>query len=96
MAVSQSVDQNIFKNRLEELGISVYELSKRVADIRNSEGEDVQHRSLINGLRRAVENPKTAKVETFLLIMKALDGELSTKWETTRQITKTEFRDEKL
>lgn len=79
------MDMSAIRQRMEELGIDLAALTRRYCDIRQAKGEasatPVNRRSMI---AKAVMDDGNPKLETFLDILEALDGEILIQWKDTK------------
>lgn len=79
------MDMSAIRQRMEELGIDLATLTRRYCEIRQAKGEKnatpVNRRSMIT---RAVMDDGNPKIETFLDILEALDGEILLQWKNTK------------
>ncbi len=66
---------NILKQRLENLGLTRYEVAKRIAEKENKAVTSVN-----NTVDRCLSNPDIAQVSTLKKIVEALGGEIVIKW----------------
>ncbi|GAC1467206.1 MAG: hypothetical protein NVS2B14_08910 [Chamaesiphon sp.] len=79
------MDMSGIRERMEELGIDLATLTRRYCEIRQAKGESsatpVNRRNMIS---KAISDDGNPKLETFLDILEALDGEILIKWRTVR------------
>ncbi|NET61300.1 MAG: hypothetical protein F6K47_35790 [Symploca sp. SIO2E6] len=85
-AVKAELDfQPVIQKRMEELGIDLATLTRRYCEIRQAKGETtavpVNRRAMIS---KAISHGGNPKIETFLDILEALDGEILLQWRNTK------------
>jgi DNA-binding phage protein len=78
------MDMSMIRERMEELGIDLAVLNRRYCDIRQAKGDKtatpVNRRNM---LAKAISDDGNPTLETFMDLVKALDGEVLIQWKST-------------
>lgn len=90
------VDKEILENRLRELGMNHYQLTKVFTQIRSAKSgiEETDPRRYWGTVSKAMKKPEKSSIETIEALIQALDGKLVIVWNKREQVlVKQEFVD---
>lgn len=71
-------DKNTLNNRLEELGVTLYQIAKRYSEILGEDSPATRYHSAIS---KAFENSENSKLKTVETIVQALGGKIVIEWD---------------
>lgn len=92
MLQTLNVNPRVLKDRLQELGLTVMDVARIVADRRNArEGvQDWTGRRIYSTIQQAINKPDPTSMRILEEIVEALDGELVLRWRVRQQVVSGE------
>jgi hypothetical protein len=78
--------KDALQERLEELGISLYELTGRVVEKRKESGQDTTIPKLQSAVTKAVKDPDGRRYSAIAELVDAMDGEIIVRWKDYKEV----------
>ncbi|MBD2629670.1 hypothetical protein [Trichormus variabilis] len=87
MTYQVDLNTEALSKRLEDIGTTLYQISKRIAEIKGS-GTSVTYHTTTS---KAIEEPLKSKLSTILEIIEALGGRAYIEWDDVESLDKEEY-----
>jgi hypothetical protein len=87
MTYQVELNSESLSQRLADIGTSLYQVSKRIAQIKGS-GTPVTYHTTTS---KAIENPLKSKLSTILEIIEAMGGRAYIEWDDMESLNKEEY-----
>ncbi|WP_272066850.1 hypothetical protein [Oscillatoria sp. CS-180] len=78
--------RDILQERLDELDITKYELTRRVVELRKQDGQDTTISKLSSAVTKALEEPDGRRYSAIAELVEAMDGELLVRWKDYKEV----------
>lgn len=78
--------KDILKERLDELDISQYELTRRVVELRKQEGQDTSISNLSSAVAKALKEPNGRRYSAIVELVEAMGGEIVIRWKDYKEV----------
>jgi hypothetical protein len=87
MTYKVELNSEALSQRLADIGTTLYQISKKVAEIKGS-GTPVTYHTTIS---KAIEEPLKSKLSTILEIIEAMGGKVYIEWDDVESLNKEEY-----
>ncbi|MEM6424223.1 MAG: hypothetical protein AAF728_03545 [Cyanobacteria bacterium P01_D01_bin.128] len=78
--------KEILQERLDELDITQYELTRRVVELRKQEGRDTTISKLSSAVAKALKEPDGRRYSAIAELIEAMDGEIVIRWKDYKEV----------
>jgi hypothetical protein len=78
--------KQVLQDRLNSLGISQYELTRRIAAKRNAQGGDTSTSKIQSSIYQALKEPDSRRYAMIEEIVKAMGGEIVIRWTSIEEV----------
>jgi hypothetical protein len=79
--------KEVYEARMKELGLTAYQLAKKVVELRQARGEDANFTSIESSIRKCLKDPNGRATYINDDIVKAMDGETVIRWKSLTETT---------
>ena len=78
--------QNVLQERFEDLGITKYELTRRILELRGKSGEPSEISKLQSAVAKALKEPDGRRYSAIAELVEAMGGEIIVRWTDHKEV----------
>jgi len=78
--------KEILQDRFDELGISGYELTRRVVELRTEAGEETSIDKLKSSVAKTLKDPDGRRYSAIAEVIEAMGGEIFVRWKDYKDV----------
>lgn len=78
--------KEVLDDRLDDLGITTYELTRRVLELRGQTGEPTEISKLRSAVAKALKEPDGRRYAAIVELVEAMGGEVIIRWKDYKEV----------
>lgn len=78
--------KDVLQERLDDLDITKYELTRRVVELRKQEGQNTTISKLSSAVAKALDEPNGRRYSAIAELVEAMGGEIVIRWKDYKEV----------